>query len=53
MLSCSNFILANSSFSWWAAYLSNNVNKLVVAPAKWFNVNIDTSDLIPKEWIRI
>lgn len=53
MLSCNNFILANSSFSWWAAYLSNNVNKLVVAPTKWFNVNIDTSDLIPKEWIRI
>ena len=53
MLSCNNFILANSSFSWWAAFLSSNFNKTVIAPSKWFNANINTSDLIPKEWIQI
>lgn len=47
---CSNFIIANSSFSWWGAYLSQDPNKFVIAPNKWFETNIDTSDLIPKEW---
>lgn len=54
MSSCKNFVIPNSSFSWWAAWLSNNDNKIVIAPRKWLNdesINID--DLLPKEWIKI
>ena len=54
MSMCKHFMIANSSFSWWAAYLSNNIDKIVVAPKKWFNdESINASDLIPQNWIRI
>lgn len=51
---CRHHIIANSSFSWWGAWLSTCHEKLVIAPNKWFNnFKVDTSDLIPKAWIRI
>jgi hypothetical protein len=51
---CKHNIIANSSFSWWGAWLNTNENKLVFAPKKWFNDDsIDTSDLIPNSWERI
>jgi hypothetical protein len=54
MSSCKHFIIANSSLSWWVAWLSLSENKVVVAPKKWFaNKSYDTSDLIPPDWIRI
>jgi hypothetical protein len=53
MQSCKYFIIPNSSFAWWAAFLSDYSNKIVIAPKKWFNNDIDTSDLIPNSWIRI
>lgn len=55
MISCKNNIIANSTFSWWAAYLNQHPEKNVVAPSKWFGPKLDhnTKDLIPKEWIRI
>lgn len=51
---CKHHIIANSSFSWWGAWLSENAEKKVIAPRKWFNdAHHDTSDLIPDEWIKI
>jgi hypothetical protein len=51
---CKHNIIANSSFSWWGAWLNNNPSKLVIAPQKWANVEgLDTSELIPETWIRL
>ncbi len=47
---CQHNIIANSSFSWWAAWLNGNKEKIVVAPHRWYAKNIDTRDLIPNEW---
>ena len=54
MSKAKNFIIANSIFSWWGAWLSGHKNKIIVCPKRWFpDASIDTNDLIPKEWIRI
>jgi hypothetical protein len=51
MSMCKHNIIANSSFSWWGAWLNNNPGRIVIAPKKWFNkTDIDTSDLIPESW---
>ena len=52
MYSCKHFILANSSFSWWGAWLSNHKNKNVFAPNPWFNSYTKQSILCP-EWIQL
>jgi hypothetical protein len=54
MNQCRHHILANSSFSWWGAWLSPYPDKLVYAPGKWFaDPGMDTRDLIPEAWIQI
>ena len=51
---CKHNIIANSSFSWWAAWLNPNPVKIVIAPKKWFNnAPYNTKDLIPDGWLRI
>lgn len=55
MCHCEHHIIANSSFSWWGAWLNQNPNKIVVAPKRWFGPAgpTDTQDLLPEEWITL
>jgi glycosyltransferase involved in cell wall biosynthesis/predicted SAM-dependent methyltransferase/tetratricopeptide (TPR) repeat protein len=51
MKSCKHFILPNSTFGWWAAFLSESPNKNVIVPKPWFSdPKINTLDLIPSGW---
>ena len=52
MSACKNFVIPNSTFSWWAAWLGDYKNKIVIAPKKWFNnESLDAADLFPEEWV--
>lgn len=53
MSKCDDNIIANSSFSWWASYLNKNINKIIIAPSKWFGeqANLNTKDLYTSEMI--
>jgi len=54
MSSCKHNITANSTFSWWAAWLNKNPQKVVVSPKKWFiGKTLNDKDLIPETWNRI
>lgn len=50
---CKHHIIANSSFSWWGAWLGNNQSKIVIAPKLWFNRSIQPNDLIPEDWVKL
>jgi hypothetical protein len=54
MSSAKYFVIPNSSFSWWAAWLATYPEKIVIAPKQWFtDDSIDSRDVTPAQWIRI
>ena len=50
---CKHHIIANSSFSWWGAWLNPSTEKIVVAPTLWFKDGTSDRDLIPETWVRL
>jgi len=52
---CKHQIIANSSFSWWAAHLNRNKSKTIIAPKTWFldRYKNENNDIIPESWIRM
>jgi hypothetical protein len=52
---CDHNIIANSTFSWWGAYLNQNPSKIVCYPGTWFGPALkhDTRDLFPTDWVKM
>jgi len=54
MSACKHHILANSSFSWWGAWMNTSPDKIVIAPTPWFlDKGLDTRDVLPPGWTAI
>lgn len=49
MAQCKHFIIGNTSYGWWAQYLSQNSDKIVVAPSRWYGINVPC-DIYQENW---
>ncbi|MBL0727922.1 alpha-1,2-fucosyltransferase [Piscinibacter sp. HJYY11] len=50
---CRHHVIANSTFSWWGAWLDARPDKLVIAPRRWYGGDMQPADLIPSSWVRL
>jgi hypothetical protein len=52
---CRHFVLSNSTFGWWAAWLSDQPGKIVVAPEQWYTEHCPWNhrDLLPEDWVKV
>lgn len=53
MRSCRHHIIANSTYSWWGAWLGRNEDEIVIGPDKWFLTGVYSENIMPEEWARI
>ena len=54
MRRCRHFVIANSTFSWWAAWLGEKKDSVIVAPRRWFeDPTRNSSDIVPPRWVRL
>ena len=54
MSQCNHNIIANSSFSWWGAWLNKSPKRTIISPKKWYaDKNIKNIDIIPNNWVKI
>lgn len=52
MAACKHYIIVNSTYQWWGAWLSRNPEKIVIAPEQWFSDN-KPIDIVPPDWIKM
>ena len=52
MSGCKYNIIANSSFSWWGAWLNPSLDKIVIAPERWTQTT-DSADVVPESWLKV
>jgi len=54
MSACKHQIVANSTFSWWGAWLAKSEEQIVIAPKNWFaSEQLDSCDIVPHDWIQL
>ena len=53
MTFCNDFIISNSTFSWWGAYLNRKCDGIIICPEVWFEKSLDPADICPPDWVRV